>query len=484
MEGTLRYGSRAGRGVLLVAVLGSGLAFLDSTVVNVILPVLGRELGASLRALQWTLDGYLLTLSALLLPAGALGDRHGRRRVFTLGLAWFALASLLCGIAPSAGALVAARAVQGIGAALLVPGSLALIRSCFAPEDQGRAIGAWAGLSGVTTALGPLLGGWLADAVSWRAVFLVNPPLAALGVWAAVRFVPESRGPRGTRLDVAGAALAALGLGALTFALIEATSGAVRSPRVLGGAAGGLAALVAFALVEHRSAAPMLPPSLFGSRQFTGVNAATLALYFGLGGATFLLALQLQRGLGWSPLAAGAALVPLTLCILVLSPWSGRLAARVGNRPLMATGALVAGVGLALLARVAPGAAYLGDVFPGVATLGVGLGLAVAPLTSAALSAVGVERAGVASAVNNAVARVAGLLAVAILPLAAGIAPADVASGSFTPGFQRAMTISAALCALGGVVAWATVERGRRAKPPQHRALAAAPRPVAPGRVR
>ncbi|WP_242344895.1 DHA2 family efflux MFS transporter permease subunit [Anaeromyxobacter terrae] len=480
MREAVRYGSRAGRGVLLVAVLGSGLAFLDSTVVNVILPVLGRELGAGLSALQWTLDGYLLTLSALLLPGGALGDRYGRRRVFTIGLAWFAVASLLCGLAPSAGALVVFRAVQGVGAALLVPGSLALLRSCFAPEDQGRAIGAWAGLSGVTTALGPLLGGWLAEAVSWRAVFLVNLPIAALGIWAAVRFVPESRAPVARRLDVAGAVLAALGLGAVTYALIEATGGG--GARVTVAALAGLVALGAFVLVERRPSA-MLPLSLFRSLQFTGANAATLALYFGLGGATFLLMLQLQRGLGWSPLASGAALLPLTACILVLSPWSGRLAGRVGNRPLMAAGALVAGVGLALLSRAQPGVSYLSGVLPGVATLGVGLGLAVAPLTAAALSAVEAERAGVASGVNNAVARAAGLLAVAVLPLAAGIGPADVASGQLTEGFRRAMAISAALCGVGGALAWATVERGHGGARPRARPAAVAPR-VAPGRTR
>lgn len=474
MRGPVPYGSRAGRGVLLAAILGSGLAFLDGTAVNVILPVLGRELGATLGELQWTLDAYLLTLSSLLLPAGALGDRHGRRRVFTVGLVWFAVASLLCGLAPTAGALAVSRAVQGVGAALLVPGSLALLRSCFAPEDQGRAIGAWAGLSGVTTAVGPLLGGWLAEAVSWRAVFLVNLPIAALGVFVAVRFVPESRAPSARRLDLPGAALAALGLAAITYALIEATSGAVRSTRVLAGAAAGVAALVAFAFVERRrSANAMLPPSLFRSLQFTGANATTLALYFGLGGATFLLMLQLQRDLGWTPLASGASLLPLTLLLLVLSPRSSRLAARVGNRPLMTAGALVAAAGLALLARAEPGASYLAGVLPGVATLGVGLGLAVAPLTSAALSAVEPDRAGVASAVNNAAARVAGLLAVALLPLAAGIGPADLAAGTLTAGFQRAMAISAALCALAGALAWATVERGR---PDERRARAHASR--------
>jgi len=461
MRGPVFYDSRAGRGVLLVAILGSGLAFLDSTVVNVIVPVLARELDATLSELQWTLGAYLLALSALLLPAGALGDRYGRRRVFTLGLVWFALASLLCGLAPTAAALVLFRGVQGVGAALLVPGSLALLRSCFSPEEQGRAIGAWAGLSGVTTALGPLLGGWLADAVSWRAVFLLNPPLAALALWAALRFVPESRAPEARRLDVAGALLAALALGAIIYALIEATGGAAGSSRVVVFAIAGAAALVAFVLVERRSPDAMLPTSLFRSRQFTGANASTLALYFGLSGATFLLMLQLQRGLGWSPLAAGASLLPLTLCILALSSWSGRLAARVGNRPLMTAGALVAAAGLALLVRVVPGARTLTGVLPGVVTLGIGLGLAVAPLTSAALSAVEPERAGVASGVNNAVARVAGLLAVAVLPLAAGIGPGDLEAGAFTGAFQRGMAISAALCATGGALAWATVERGR-----------------------
>lgn len=447
--------------MLLVAILGSGLAFLDSTVVNVILPVLGRELDATLGELQWTLDAYLLALSALLLPAGALGDRYGRRRVFTIGLVWFAIASLLCGVAPNAQALVLSRAVQGVGAALLVPGSLALLRSCFAPEEQGRAIGAWAGLSGVTTAIGPLLGGWLADAVSWRAVFLLNPPIAALGIWAAARFVPESRAPTASRLDAGGATLAALGLGAVTYALIEATGEAAPTPRIVAAAAAGVAALAAFVLVERRSPAAMLPMSLFRSLQFTGTNATTLALYFGLSGATFLLMLQLQRGLGWSPLQSGASLVPLTISLLVLSPWAGRLAGRVGNRPLMTAGALVAAAGLALLVRAEPGASYLSGVLPGVATLGIGLGLAVAPLTSAALSAVGPERAGVASGVNNAVARVAALLAVALLPLAAGIGPGDLAAGTLTAGFQRAMMISAALCAAAGALAWATVERGR-----------------------
>lgn len=468
MRGPVRYGNAAGRGVLLAAILGSSLAFLDSTAVNVILPVLGRELGASLGELQWTLDAYLLALAAFLLPGGALGDRYGRRRVFTVGMIWFALASLLCGLAPSAGALVAFRAVQGLGAALLVPGSLALLRSCFPAEEQSRAVGAWAGLSGVTTALGPLLGGWLADAASWRAVFLLNPPLAVLAVWAALRYVPESRAPRAPRLDAAGAALAAAGLGAVTYALIAATGDAAAPGRIALAAGAGVAALAAFVAVERRAPAPMLPLSLFRSRQFIGVNAATLGVYFGLGGATFLLMLQLQRTLGWSPLAAGASLVPLTLFLLVLSPLAGRAAGRIGSRAPMTAGALVVAAGLALLARAEPGASYVTGVLPGVATLGVGLGLTVAPLTSAALAAVEPERAGVASGVNNAVARAAGLLAVAVLPLAAGVRPEHLTTGDLTPPFRRAMVIAAALAAAGGAVAWATVERGRAAAPRAH----------------
>jgi EmrB/QacA subfamily drug resistance transporter len=449
--GAIVYGSPHGRGVLLATIVASGMAFLDSTVVNVALPVIGRSLGAGLPELQWTLDAYLLTLTALLLPAGAIADRIGRRRVFIAGVASFAATSALCAAAPGPALLAAARAVQGVAAALLVPGSLAILRASFREEDVGRAIGAWAALSGMATAAGPLAGGWLAGALSWRAIFLVNLPFAAVAIAAAHRCVPESRVASAGRIDVAGAALATAGLGGLTFALIE---GGARGGRgAAATAVAGAAALAAFLAVEARRRDPMLPLSLFGVRAFSVVNALTLAVYFALSGAMFLTVLQLQLGLGWSPLAAGAALLPVTFLLLVLSPVAARAAAAGRTRAFLAGGPIACGAGLALLARIAPGAAYLPRVLPGVLVLGLGLAATVAPLTTAALEAAPPERAGVASAVNNAVARLAGLLAVAALPLAGGISPADVARGGLGPGYRTALGIAACIAAAGGVLA-------------------------------
>ncbi len=430
--GQVAYGSREGRGILVATIVASGIAFLDQTVVNVALPVIGRSLGTGLAGLQWTVDAYLLTLTAFLLPAGALGDRVGRRRVFLFGLVSFAVASALCGLAPGPRGLVLARAVQGLAAALLVPGSLAILRASFRPEDAARAIGTWAGLSGVSTALGPLAGGWLAEAFSWRAIFFVNAPLAAIALRAALRHVPESRDPG-------------------------------RGGVLAGGA--GVAALAALLAVEARRRDPMLPLSLFAARTFSAVNGVTLAVYFALGGAAFLAVLQLQVGLGWSPLAAGAALTPLTLLVLAISPVAARLCVRAGPRPLLVGGPLVCAAGLALLARVDAGARYAADVLPGVAALGIGLGLTVAPLTTAVLEAAPPERAGIASAVNNAVARLAGLLAVAALPLAGGISAAHLAQGTLGPGYRRAMLLATAVAALGGVVAAATLAPTPAARP-------------------
>jgi EmrB/QacA subfamily drug resistance transporter len=437
--------------------------FLDGTIVNVALPAIGRSLGTGLVGLQWTVDAYLLTLTAFLLPAGALADRLGRRRVFVLGLVSFAVASALCGLAPGAATLVAARAVQGVAGALLVPGSLAILRATFRAEEAGRAIGAWAGLSGVSTAIGPLAGGWLVEAVSWRAIFFVNVPLAAIAVWAAVRCVPESRDPRCAGVDLAGAALAVSGLGLIVLALIEGGSRGGGLPWLAGGA--GAIALAGFLAVEARRRDPMLPLGLFSVRAFSAVNAVTLAVYFALGGAVFLAVLQLQIGLGWSPLAAGGALVPMTVLILLLSPASSRLAARTGAWRFLAAGPVVCAAGLLLLARVAPGAEFLRDVLPGAAALGIGLGLTVAPLTTTVLEASPPERAGIASAVNNAVARLAGLLAVAVLPVAGGISPGDLAAGSLGEGYRRAMFLAALLAAAGGAISAATLRprpEGRR----------------------
>ena len=451
---SVRLGSARGRGVLLATVLGSGIAFLDSTVVNVALPVMGRELRAGMAGLQWTMDAYLLTLTALLLCGGSLGDALGRRKMFVAGLVWFAIASAACGLSPSIGVLVAARALQGAGAALLIPGSLAVLRSSFSEDEQGQAIGAWAGLSGVTTALGPLLGGWLITVWSWRAAFFINLPLVAAAVWAALRCIPESRTPGSARIDVPGAAAATLGLGGSVYALIEAPA---HGPYLTVSAVIGAASLAAFVWIEARRAEPMLPLDLFRARQFSGANAVTLAVYFALVGATFLLVLQFQGVLGYSPLAAGAALVPITVLLLVLSPLAGKLASRIGYRAPMTAGSLIVAAGIALLAGVGRGSSYFRGALPGIVVLGLGLAATVAPLTTAVLVGVEEKRAGIAAAVNTAVSRLAGLLAVAVLPLLAGMAAAD--PESLAAGFPRALWICAGVSAAGGVCALVTLRR-------------------------
>ncbi len=458
MTGPVALRSGRGRWLIVATVLGSGMAFLDATVVNVALPAIGRELGGGLVVQQWVLDGYLLTLSALLLLGGAMGDRYGRRRVFVFGLVAFTLASLACGVASSGGELVAARLAQGIGAAALVPGSLALIDSSIRDDDRGRAIGTWAGMSGVASALGPLLGGWLVDAVSWRWVFFINLPLAAAAVFVTVRHVPESRDPTATgRPDLAGAASVTFGLAGVVYALIEVPAEGW-TPLTALAAAVGVVGLVAFVVVETREPAPLLPMTLFRSAQFNGVSLTTLAMYSALSGALFLLSLQLQQTLGFSALEAGLATLPITIIMLLLSPRMGALAQRIGPRVLMTVGPLIAGTGLALMTRVVPGTTYLSAVFPAVVVFGLGLAITVAPLTSTVLASVPEERVGAASGTNNAISRIAGLLAVAVLPLAAEIHPAS--SGALGPGFVRAMEISALLCALAGIVALCTIRTG------------------------
>jgi EmrB/QacA subfamily drug resistance transporter len=369
--------------------------------------------------------------------------------MFVYGLGGFAGASLLCGVAPSTEALVAARALQGLAAALLVPGSLAIISTTFTPEDAGKAIGAWSGLSGVTTAIGPFLGGYLVDAVSWRWIFVVNLPLVVIAILLAIRHVPETR-TGGGHVDFRGAVTAALALGGVTFALIEGPGRGWGDPAVVLAAFAGAVALAGFVAVERRHPDPMLPFSIFRSRQFSGANAATLLVYFALGGAMFFLVIELQRELGYSALEAGAALIPTTILLLLLSSRAGALATRIGPRLPMTVGPLVAAAGLASMTSIGPGTDYATGVLPQVVVFGLGLALTVAPLTTAVLAAVPQERAGVGSGVNNAVARVAGLLAVALLPL--------VARGDdFTDGFRRATWIAAATCALGGLTSWATI---------------------------
>jgi EmrB/QacA subfamily drug resistance transporter len=445
------WGTPAGRWVLTASVLGTAIAFLDSTVVNVALPTIGRELDTGLAGLQWTVNGYLLTLASFILLGGALGDRFGRRRLFVIGVVWFALASALCGLAPNIEVLVVARALQGVGGALLTPGSLALIQASFDEDDRGRAIGAWSGLAGVASAVGPFVGGWLVDAVSWRAVFLINLPVAAFVVFVAARHVPESRDPLATGgVDVGGAALCAIGLGAVTWALIEED--------VVAGVV-GVACLVGFLWWEARAPSPMLPLGLFSSHQFSAVNVVTFAVYAALGSTTFLLVLQLQTVLGYSPLEAGLALFPVTVLMLTLSTRAGALAARIGPRLPLTAGPVMAGVGLLALSRVDAGSHWLTAVLPGAVLFGLGLSLTVAPLTTSVLAAVEDRHAGVASGINNAVARAAGLVAVAVLPAVAGIAGDDATSdpAAFSDGFSVALTVAAVSCMLGGVLAWALI---------------------------
>ncbi|MER6596080.1 MFS transporter, partial [Micromonospora purpureochromogenes] len=423
----LRLRSGAGRGTLVAAILASGMVFLDSTVVNVALPRLGAELEATVAGLQWTINGYLLTLAAFVLLGGALGDRFGRRRIFLLGVVWFAVASVLCGLAQDTGWLVVARFLQGAGGALLTPGSLSVLQSSFHPDDRGRAIGAWSGLAGVTTALGPFLGGWLIDALSWRWIFFINLPLAVAVILAALRWVPESRDENasrsgGKRFDVTGALLGALGLAGVTYALIDAPARGPRSLPVLLAALVGVLGAVAFVLVERRRGeAAMLPTGLFTSRLFSALNLFTVVVYAALGGFTFFFPVYLQNVVGWSAVRTGLATVPMTVLLLVGSARAGALSARIGPRLPLSVGPVIAAAGLLLLRRVGPGTSYWVDVLPGVLLFGLGLTLVVAPLTASVLAAVADRFAGVASGFNNAASRVGGLLAVAALPLLVGL---------------------------------------------------------------
>ena len=450
----LRLASTQGRWVLLAAILGSAVAAIDGTVVGIALPTVGREFDAPLASLQWVVTAYLMTLAGLLLVGGALADRYGRRKVFVLGVAWFATASLLCAVAPNIELLIAARALQGVGGALLTPGSLAILQASFAPEDRGRAIGAWSGLGGIATALGPFLGGWLVQNLSWRLIFYLNLPLAAVVVAVAARHVPETRAPRRGRLDVAGGLLVTGGLVALTYGLVEGPERGWRSGPVTGALVAAGALLAGFVLRERTAEDPVLPLGLFRSRQFSATNLVTFVVYGALGGALFLLPVQLQQVCGYSPMASGVSLLPLTAVMLALSARSGALAARIGPRLQMSVGPVVVAAGMALLARIGPGSGYVADVLPAVLVLGLGLATTVAPLTATALAALPSEHSGIASAVNNDVARAAGLIAVALLPAAAGITGFSYRDPvSFDAGFGTAMYLAAAVCAGGGLLA-------------------------------
>jgi EmrB/QacA subfamily drug resistance transporter len=462
----VRIASPAGKWILLTTVLGSSMALLDSTVVNVALPAIGRDLDASLAALQWTVNGYMLSLAGLILLGGSLGDRFGRRRVFVIGVVWFAAASLLCGLAPDVGVLIAARVLQGAGGALLTPGSLAIIQATFHPDDRSRAVGLWSGFGGVGAAVGPFLGGWLVDGPGWRWVFLLNVPVALVCAPIAVRHVPESTGgapgPVGggrthRGFDVLGAGLGALSLALVTYALIEARNGSVLVPVA---AVAGVAAGVAFVYVERRRPDPMMPLDIFASRQFTAVNLVTLCVYAAFGGFFFLTALQLQVVAGYSALQAGTALLPTTVLMLLFSARSGELSQRIGPRIPLTVGPLLCAAGMLLMLRVGEDASYVADVLPALLVMGLGMVTLVAPLTATVLASVDTGRAGLASGINNAAARAAGLVAVAALPLLTGMGPEAYRSAeAFDAAFRRAMPLCAGVLVVGAVLAFTTVRR-------------------------
>lgn len=449
------YGEPTGRWVLAATVLGSSVAFLDATVINIALPAVRADLDAGVAGLTWTVNAYTLTLAAFVLVGGSLGDRFGRRRVFMVGVAWFGAASLACALAPGIGTLVAFRGLQGLGAALLTPGSLAILQATFRADDRSRAIGAWSGLAGIAGAIGPFLGGWLVELGSWRWIFLLNVPVVAAVLVITARRVPESRDLAATNpLDLPGAGLAAVGLGSVTYGLSTWSEQEAGSMAAVIALALGLGSLAGFVAWERVASYPMLPLEVFRAPRFGATNLVTLLVYASLGGVFFWLVVTLQVVAGWSPLVAGLSLLPVTVLMLLFSPWAGQLGDRLGPRLPMTVGPLVGAVGVLLLVRVGPDATYLADLLLPVALLGVGLTVTVTPLTSTVLAAVEEERSGLASGVNNAVARTGGLLLVAVLPTLTGLGPGGFGEpAALAPAFRTAMAICACLLAVGAAVA-------------------------------
>jgi EmrB/QacA subfamily drug resistance transporter len=510
---TVHSNRAAERWVLAASILGSTMSFIDGTVVNVALPALQDGLGATAANVQWVVEGYALSLSALLLLGGALGDRAGRRRIFVVGVALFAAASIACALSPGIHWLIAARVVQGIGGAMLVPGSLALLSANFPPDRRGKAIGTWSAFSAAATGVGPVLGGWLIQEVSWRAIFWINVPLAAATVVICVRKVPESRDPNAHgRLDLLGACLATIGLGALVFGLIEAPRLGFNHPMIATALAVGTVTMVLFVVAEDRLRSPMIPLGLFKSRAFSGANLLTLLLYAAIGGAMYFLPFDLIQVHHYSPPQAGAAMLPIVVLLFLLSGTAGRVADRYGARIPLVVGPMIATAGFALLTLPGTTGSYWTTFLPGITVLGLGMSVSVAPLTTTVMRSVGTERAGVASGINNAVSRVAMLLAVAALgvvasvrfgsalderlralrippgvqdqlsdvraklagaPLPKGLPPElrlrlrEAIDGSFVEGFRTVMWVAALLAVGAGLVAWAFIHGTPQPRKPQ-----------------
>jgi EmrB/QacA subfamily drug resistance transporter len=454
----MKLASAQGRWLVTAMILASGMAFLDGSIVSLALPAIDRDLDAGVVGLQWTVNAYTLTLAALILVSGSMGDRLGRRRIFLVGVVWFAAASILCAAAPTIEVLVAARALQGIGGALLTPGSLAIISASIDPADRGRAIGIWAGLSGVTTAVGPLLGGWLVDTVGWRWVFWMNIPLAIGVVVIALRHVPETKGEQ-SRLDFGGAGLSLAGLAFLTYGLVAQQW----TPSIV-----GAAFLAAFVLHQRRTPHALVPLSLFTDRVFTAANICTFAIYGALSAGFLLLVLQLQYVSGYSPLEAGLATMPPTILMLLFSGRAGALGQRIGPRWPLTFGPLIMALGFIIYLKVDADPNFFVEVLGGGIVSGIGLTLLVAPLTTSVLASAPPDQAGIASGINNAVARTASLLAVAAIPPIAGIAGANFSSPEvFSPGFRTGTLIVAGMLAVAGVLAAALIQ-----KPPRFDELA------------
>lgn len=451
----IRLGSAKGRWILATTVLGSAIAMLTGTVVNVALPAMESSLEASTTDLQWILNGYLLAVASLILIGGSLGDRYGHRRMFVVGTIWFSIASILCAIAPDVNWLIGFRILQGVGAALLTPESLAIIESVFHPEDRGKAIGAWSALGGIAAAIGPLLGGWLIDVSGWRSIFLLVVPLSIVVVLIGLAKIPTGKPGKDSRLDLGGAGLTFLGLGLTTYSLIQGPVLGFFNPQVLGGLIVGSVALVVFILFENRISHPMVPMSMFKNRLFSAGNILTFVVYAALGGSFFMLVVYLQVGIGYSALQAGASLLPITVLMLLLSASAGQYAQKNGARGPLTVGPLLIALGLVLMARIEPGHSYWYSTLPAVFVFGLGLAATVAPVTATVLTAAPAGLEGTASGINNAVARAAQLVAVAVIPAVAGLSGGTVGDRQvLLEGFPQAVYVMAAIAGLGGVLGW------------------------------